>query len=809
MHLAVVASSFFDPISINLGTYKEDFLDGATGANNPVYELWNEAKDTWDPEPILSNLKSFISIGTGVPSVEPFRTGLLEIGETLVRISTETEQTAESFQRSHSELDDSDRYFRFNVRNGLEHIALEDSSQRGDIMTLTERYVQSQDVFKLMKRCGRCLAEREWIRESWRDILQKISTYDHEKVHKHFSRKRLCTGSWFVEHASFRTWLDGLDPCFLWCTGNVGSGKTIITTAVVDAAKRKSRANGYLLSYFYCESAPRNMQQATGLFESLMKQSLIYLTVTQKTCPDSILVQIEELYRYGGPKRDFEDIVDIFSRLFRYFDTAIYVIDGLDELRDEGKIIVLNVFRDLFEQPGQQKLFISSRTEPHHNINMIHIIPNTKHIHVEQEKLEDIKYYIERRIAEKQRINRELTNDPCLIADIKSRLLSGSKGMFLWVHLQIEALWDLCFTENDIKNELDNLPKDLGSTYKRCLERIERNNNSGHARKVFRWVGCTSQSLHIDELKEAIAFTLEDRKWETGRIQSSRLIIERCANLVVQDNFDQHVRFVHPSVQQYLESRDHAHAFQIDRNEGQLECGEFSINYLSFSDFELQLSRDRSQSIALPSAVASPIIASTGGLGKMTSKFTNLVLGGSKRTLSVRNFHLPAVTSTMPAPDAAKYKFLPYAIENWAIDSKFITKNSQMWPSFKSLAIQPNMSWKIHPWRSGGQSHSSHLHGLLGWAVRNEHMPLLELLFDLRSEYDLHELYDKPLIKDGLPALHVASRLGYKIIFKRLLNFCGVNDLDYLQRTALHYAEEKGHEEIAEMLLKQSKGILQ
>lgn len=144
-----------------MGTYKEDFLDGATGANNPVYELWNEAKDTWDPEPILSNLKSFISIGTGVPSVEPFRTGLLEIGETLVRISTETEQTAESFQRSHSELDDSDRYFRFNVRNGLENIALEDSSQRGDIMTLTERYVQSQDVFKLMKRCGRCLAERE------------------------------------------------------------------------------------------------------------------------------------------------------------------------------------------------------------------------------------------------------------------------------------------------------------------------------------------------------------------------------------------------------------------------------------------------------------------------------------------------------------------------------------------------------------------------------------------------------------------------------------------------------------------------
>ena len=144
-----------------MGTYKEDFVDGATGANNPVYQLWNEATDAWDREPLQQNLKSLVSIGTGVPSVEPFRTGLLEIGRTLTCISTETEQTAESFQRSHSELDNSDRYFRFNVRNGLERIGLEDSSQRDAIMTLTERYLQSQDVFKLIKRCGRCLTEPE------------------------------------------------------------------------------------------------------------------------------------------------------------------------------------------------------------------------------------------------------------------------------------------------------------------------------------------------------------------------------------------------------------------------------------------------------------------------------------------------------------------------------------------------------------------------------------------------------------------------------------------------------------------------
>ncbi|KAH8690367.1 acyl transferase/acyl hydrolase/lysophospholipase [Phaeosphaeriaceae sp. PMI808] len=35
------ASSFLDPIT--LGDFEETFVDGATGANNPVYEVWNEA----------------------------------------------------------------------------------------------------------------------------------------------------------------------------------------------------------------------------------------------------------------------------------------------------------------------------------------------------------------------------------------------------------------------------------------------------------------------------------------------------------------------------------------------------------------------------------------------------------------------------------------------------------------------------------------------------------------------------------------------------------------------------------------------
>ena len=91
----------------------------------------------------------------------PFGDNLLDIGQSLLAIATETEKTAERFCRDKSQLDDEGRYFRFNVLKGLEDISLEDSTQKNAIMAVTSRYVESQAVFKLMKACRNNLTERE------------------------------------------------------------------------------------------------------------------------------------------------------------------------------------------------------------------------------------------------------------------------------------------------------------------------------------------------------------------------------------------------------------------------------------------------------------------------------------------------------------------------------------------------------------------------------------------------------------------------------------------------------------------------
>lgn len=153
------ASSFFDPIAI--GRYEEEFVDGATGANNPVWEVWNQAQLMWGSQPLEGRIKCLVSIGTGVPSLKPFKNDVFHIGTTLVAIATETEQTAEKFWRDKAHLDNTGRYYRFNVTRGLEDIGLEESKKRKELAAATRRYVGSQDVLKQMQACADNVAGKE------------------------------------------------------------------------------------------------------------------------------------------------------------------------------------------------------------------------------------------------------------------------------------------------------------------------------------------------------------------------------------------------------------------------------------------------------------------------------------------------------------------------------------------------------------------------------------------------------------------------------------------------------------------------
>jgi hypothetical protein len=98
-----------------------------------------------------------VSIGTGVPTLRAFQDNPIDVAKALVQIALDTEKTAETFQRHHAALYSGHRAFRFNVIRGLEDVGLEEASKEGQILAATRRYLESEDMFDLLKKCAQAL----------------------------------------------------------------------------------------------------------------------------------------------------------------------------------------------------------------------------------------------------------------------------------------------------------------------------------------------------------------------------------------------------------------------------------------------------------------------------------------------------------------------------------------------------------------------------------------------------------------------------------------------------------------------------
>lgn len=156
------ASGFFDPITI--GRHGQQYVDAALGCNNPVDEVWTEAQDIWSPEgeDLSALVKCFISIGTGNPGISPIEDSVLKVfTKTLKEIATQTEKTAEIFEKGHRGLLIQKRYFRFNVDQGLQAVGLEEYEKERDIVSATSDYMESQRLQWQTDICSNTLKDKE------------------------------------------------------------------------------------------------------------------------------------------------------------------------------------------------------------------------------------------------------------------------------------------------------------------------------------------------------------------------------------------------------------------------------------------------------------------------------------------------------------------------------------------------------------------------------------------------------------------------------------------------------------------------
>ncbi|KAL3462605.1 acyl transferase/acyl hydrolase/lysophospholipase [Aspergillus heterothallicus] len=158
--------SLFDPVV--LGPSRRRFTDSSAQANNPIREVWIEAKNVWRLTTLESQLRCLVSIGTGLPTIKRTRNsggggGVFGFVASAAKSGADAgvadpEVETNKFIQEHSELDDDGRLFRFDVPNGLGEIELDSIGEIETIVDATQDYLAKELVYKQIRRCGKALA---------------------------------------------------------------------------------------------------------------------------------------------------------------------------------------------------------------------------------------------------------------------------------------------------------------------------------------------------------------------------------------------------------------------------------------------------------------------------------------------------------------------------------------------------------------------------------------------------------------------------------------------------------------------------
>jgi len=144
------APTFFDPITFTNGMV---FRDGALRNNNPIFELVSEIQSEFATQ----GISTIVSLGTGVSASISLGKGLVSVSKACAKIATDTELTADRFADTYCGLEGGqyrDKYFRFNVVQGLQDVGLEEW-QKHDLMSAnTLSYMGKAEQREKLRICA-------------------------------------------------------------------------------------------------------------------------------------------------------------------------------------------------------------------------------------------------------------------------------------------------------------------------------------------------------------------------------------------------------------------------------------------------------------------------------------------------------------------------------------------------------------------------------------------------------------------------------------------------------------------------------
>ena len=159
------------------------------------------------------------------------------------------------------------------------------------------------------------------------EILDWVTTVDYGAQQSDLLKRRQPgTGQWLLDPDKFQRWLS-TNKKTLFCPGIPGSGKTILTSIVVDHLNSFFCGNPKPgIAYIYCNYQRQHEQNIDNLLASVLKQ----LAENQSSFPGFV----RDLYDRHAKRRTRPSIDEIFGVLqsvLATYSRVFIIIDALDE----------------------------------------------------------------------------------------------------------------------------------------------------------------------------------------------------------------------------------------------------------------------------------------------------------------------------------------------------------------------------------------------------------------------------------------------------------------------------------------------
>ena len=278
----------------------------------------------------------------------------------------------------------------------------------------------------LFRRTGN-LFQREAVHEleenkKWRDFrlktrfLSSCSTYNHATALNRARRKG--ASRWILEAGEYKKWKSSNSSSVLLCSGIVGSGKTVLSSSVIEELV-VTKATDSTIGYFFCSHDDHESLQARAIMGSLARQFL-------RALPPSAFHDIDR--DHDGITLDIEQIVTYTLRLLPSNMQYVAVLDGLDECNHQETSRVLETLRILLGSSHSFKVFWTGRSD--FTTRVSHQLKSDFHVTITQSSSRiDISDFIDRALDEALESGRLQLHDPLVIIKIHDTLETKAREM--------------------------------------------------------------------------------------------------------------------------------------------------------------------------------------------------------------------------------------------------------------------------------------------------------------------------------------------------------------------------------------------